>query len=69
MAVKNYTTLQGDAWDAIAYRLWGHESLFVRLMDANPQYLDVVTFPPGINLLVPEIDAPVSEMEMPPWMQ
>ena len=66
-----YRTIQGDAWDAIAYRLWGKEHLMHFLLAANPAYMDVLTFPAGVELIVPDMPAATavtSTAELPPWM-
>lgn len=62
------TTSQGDSWDGLAYRLWGEERLFDQLMRANPAHLDVVVFPAGVVLLVPDVETPTQTLELPPWM-
>ena len=67
MTRKIYTTMQGDAWDAIAYRLWGEERLFMELVRANPEHLDTVIFPAGVELVVPERPAVATPLELPPW--
>ncbi len=65
--MTTYTTMQNDAWDAIAYRLWGEETYFDRLMAANSEYLDTVLFPAGVVLRVPEAPAQSQKLELPPW--
>lgn len=65
---KSVTTSQGDTWDGLAYRLWGEERLFDRLMRANPAHLDVVVFPAGVTLAVPDVAKPAQTLELPPWM-
>lgn len=65
---NSYTTQQGDAWDAIAYRLWGEERLLMELVQANPEYLDTVIFPAGVILRVPSQPEQYIKTEMPPWM-
>lgn len=67
MAANTYTTHQGDAWDSIAFRLWGEERLAHKLMQANPQHMDVLLFPAGMLLQVPEITKPPKKMDLPPW--
>ena len=64
---EGYITLQGDAWDAVAYRLWGEERFFMDLLRANPEHLDVVLFPAGIELRVPETPQRAIRTELPPW--
>ena len=67
MSPKTYTTMQGDAWDAIAYRLWGEERLFMELIKANPEHLDTVLFPAGVVLTVPDRPVKTVPLELPPW--
>lgn len=68
MAVSTYTTIQGDMWDAIAYRLWGNEKLFHKLMEANAQHRNVVVFPSNVVLNVPTLTTELTTKAMdPPW--
>lgn len=60
-----YTTAQGDTWDMIAYKVYGNEKYMINLIDANPEYCDIVTFSSGIDLAVPDIDEPI--INLPPW--
>lgn len=61
-----YTTVQGDMWDTIAYKVYGNESYMNYLLEANQSYKDVAVFPTDITLTVP--DAPeVSTSILPPW--
>lgn len=63
---KTYTTIQGDMWDLIAKRLYDDEAALNVLLDANQQYADMVVFPAGVVLEVPEYTAQVTSM-LPPW--
>jgi phage tail protein X len=67
MLPETYVTMQGDAWDSIAFRLWGEERLFMALVSANPEHLDTVVFPAGVKLAVPPRPARETKMELPPW--
>lgn len=69
MAKSTYTTMQGDAWDAIAYRLFGEERLAHILMQANSEHMDVLMFPAGVLLTIPEIAPPQQSLKLPPWSQ
>ncbi len=62
-----YTTIQGDVWDIIAKKLWNNEKYMHKLIEANPEYRDVVVFKSGITLNVPEIEMPPDIVELPPW--
>ena len=70
MAAKTYRTIQDDAFDAIAYRLWGDEHLAGALIAANPEHADVLLFEAGVTLAVPL--APVrskAAASLPLWME
>lgn len=65
-----HTTIQGDTWDGIAFRLWGREHLMSALIQANPDHADVLMFPAGVVLNVPEVNVNAIQpiTELPPWM-
>lgn len=65
--MNSYTTIQGDTWDLIAYRLWGSEYLLPLLLEANQKYRHVHVFDGGINLLVPSIDT-TNYTARPAWL-
>lgn len=64
--MEAYTTVQGDMWDAIAYRLYGNEKYMDVLMRANPKLLDIFIFSAGTVLEVPALSAE-AEPDLPPW--
>ncbi len=70
---NTYVTTQGDEWDHIAYNLWGKESLFSLLLEANPQHRHMVVFGAGVVLLVPDLpeeaDSLVVAKRRAPWKQ
>ena len=66
--MKSYRTVQGDAFDGIAWKIWGHEHMAIRLIDANPEHADVVVFEPGVELRVPDAEAPTT-VDLPPWFR
>lgn len=66
MSVRTYTTIAGDTWDGIAYKLWGNEYKMTDLQRANTDYLQTVIFDAGVVLTVPEIQTAISE-SLPPW--
>lgn len=70
MDVEQYVTTQNDAWDAITFRIWNDERLMNVLLAANPEHVDVLLFPAGVTLVVPECpQRAVNKKELPPWMQ
>lgn len=64
--MQTYSTVQGDMWDSISYKLFGTEYAINALINANQQYKDIVIFPAGITLNIPVYEAPVTN-NLPPW--
>ncbi len=64
--MKTYTTKQGDTWDAIAYRKLGSTYYKDRLMSANLEHREILLFPAGIKLRLPEIPEKPNN-SLPPW--
>lgn len=63
---KMYTTIQGDTWDLIAYKLFGAEKYMRYLIEANWELLDILIFSSGTVLTVPEIPEETDE-DIPFW--
>lgn len=66
--MKTYTTVQGDTWDIIAYKMYRDEYKMDILINANTEHIDTVVFSAGVVLNVPEIE-PETTTEKPPWMR
>ncbi len=66
--LNTYTTISGDTWDIIAYKVWGNEMYMDKLIKANLEHKDTFIFPAGVTLTLPEITLEVSE-SLPPWKQ
>lgn len=65
---KTYTTKQGDMWDSIAYHELGSCSFTDALMTQNQDKLQYYTFPAGIVLNLPDVDAATTDIDsIPPW--
>lgn len=67
--MTNYTTIQGDMWDYIAYKVYGNEKYIKLLMNANQEYRDYAVFPQGIRLVCPDIPVEDGPTYLPPWRQ
>lgn len=63
---KTYTTVQGDMWDGIAKAVYDTEAGMSVLLQANEDYRDIVVFPAGIVLSVPDYKKPKAD-NLPPW--
>lgn len=61
-----YVTSQGERWDEIAFAFYGNALRIAPLIEANPQYREVLLFPAGCKLRIPKLkdEAPQS---LPPW--
>lgn len=64
--MKTYTTVQGDMWDMIAYKVYGQEGSMTLLLEANQTYKDVAVFPQGVVLNCPDYEA-AAISTLPPW--
>ena len=63
---KTYTTIQGDMWDLIAYKVYGRETCMTQLLESNPDHNKTVIFPQGIAIACPDIELPRTSI-LPPW--
>ena len=63
---KIYTTIQGDMWDLIAYKVYGNEAYMTDILEANEQYKSTSVFSAGVVLTCPEIPVKKSRIA-PPW--
>lgn len=63
---KTYTTVQGDQWDLVAYKVYGSEKYMSTLLEANRQYKDISVFSAGVDLTCPDIDV-AAEAFRAPW--
>lgn len=57
-----YTTIQGEMFDLISYKIYGAEKYMNVLIRSNPQYAHTMRFDAGVVLNVPTIStsAPIS---------
>ncbi|OBZ08930.1 phage tail protein [Bacillus sp. FJAT-27264] len=61
-----YSTLQGDTWDGIAFKLYGDAHLMTILINANPNHASTVVFSANVSLVVPDKPMDTSDT-LPPW--
>lgn len=62
-----YTTIQGDKWDGIAYKVYGDTKFTDVLIEANIEYRDIYIFSAGVVLEVPEVETRITSDDLPPW--
>lgn len=63
---STYMTNQGDTWDLMAYDLYGDERYMHYLIEANWPLLDILVFPSGMMVNVPDIPEDAAE-DVPFW--
>lgn len=64
---KTYTTIQGETWDEIAYKVYGGEKYAAFLMENNYPLLDILVFSAGTVLNTPDIPQHKGSDGLPPW--
>ena len=64
---KTYTIKQGDAWDAIAFKVYGDVNLTGWLMQNNYKHLETFVFGAGVVLQTPDPPAGTPDANTPIW--
>ena len=62
-----YITVEGDTFDALALLFYNDEKMSSTIIQANPDYCDVLIFEAGISLSIPEASAVALPETLPPW--
>ena len=62
-----YTTKDGDTFDALALDLYDDELMASEIIAENPNYADVLVFPAGVVLYLPVIEDTADVTGKPPW--
>lgn len=66
-AYKEYTTREGDTFDALALEMYGEESLAHYIIEFNPDYADVLIFEANVALRLPIVEDAELPETLPPW--
>ncbi len=61
-----YTTAQGDTFDIMALMAYNDEFKAHIIMQANPQFVNQITFESGIEIKIPILED-AAEETLPPW--
>lgn len=68
MADKIYTTILGDTWDSIAYKLFGDSKAYENLLENNIEYQDTLIFQAGIKIKYQDnSEVKIYTENLPPW--
>lgn len=65
-----YVTMDGDRWDALAWRFYGDASAYEAIIMANPSVSITPLLPSGVTLLIPVLPAAtniLNPQDVPPW--
>lgn len=54
---KVYTTVSGDTWDLVAWKMYGKEVWADKIMQANMDKLDYMVFPDNLQLIIPDVES------------
>jgi len=65
--MTKYTTVLGDTWDIIAFKVYGKEKYAKQLVETNINHVETVIFSAGTVLNVPEITSSPDNSSLPPW--
>ena len=64
---NTYITIKGDTFDGLALRFYGEEKLASTIIQANPDYCDVLIFEEGVSLSIPAAASVALPETLPPW--
>ena len=62
-----YTTVQGDTFDLIAYKCYGDPDLIAPIIRANSKHTETAVFDFGEVLTIPDIEKTDESIYLPPW--
>ena len=64
---KDYTTREGDTFDALALEMYGEEMLAHYIAEFNPDYADVLIFDANVALRLPIVEGAGAPPSLTPW--
>ena len=69
MATKyyKYTTKEGDTFDMIALNFYDEEKMATTIIEANPDYSDVIIFDADVELIISIVEDVDGIETTPPW--
>ena len=66
--LNTYTTISGDTWDIISYKIYGNCMYMDQLIKANEEHAETVIFSAGVVITAPEIEISTEVAgTLPPW--
>ena len=65
--MRKYTTVAGDTFDLLALDFYDDEKSVSAIIQANPDYCDVLIFEAGVVLNIPDAVDVAPPETLPPW--
>lgn len=62
-----YLTSDGDMFDRLALSYYNEEKMMAHIIQANPDYANVLIFEQGITLRIPILNNVETPETLPPW--
>ena len=66
-AYINYWTSVGDTFDELALQVYDNEKMAHHIIEANPDYADVIIFEESVPLKIPIFDETETPETLAPW--
>lgn len=67
MEDKKYTTILGDTFDLVAYKMYGDSKGVKKIIDANQIYSGTLIFSAGTELIIPQKEEVIADENIAPW--
>ena len=64
--MSSYITIQDDTWDVVSLKNYNSELYVADLIKANSKYRELIFFPAGLVLNIPDVVETVN-INLPPW--
>ena len=65
--LRKHITTEGDTFDILALHYYNDEKLASAIMQANPNYCDVLIFDAMVTLNIPDVSTVTPPETLPPW--
>ena len=67
LGYDEYLTAEGETYDGLALTFYNEEKLASYIIQANPDYMDVLIFEQGIKINIPILNVVETPDTLPPW--
>lgn len=67
MEDKKYTTILGDTFDLVAYKMYGDSKAIKKIIEANQIHSGTLIFSAGTELIIPQKEEVIADENIAPW--